>query len=45
MSGGNAIEIADAAKEAGFFNLRTAALRKVSMGVTSLAEANRVTKD
>jgi len=45
MGGGNAIEIADAAKEAGFFNLRTAALRKAAMGVTSLAEANRVTKD
>lgn len=45
MNGGNAIEIADAAKEAGFFNLRTAALRKVAMGITSLAEANRVTKD
>ncbi|WP_370981309.1 type IV-A pilus assembly ATPase PilB [Agaribacterium sp. ZY112] len=45
MEGGNAIQIADAAKEAGFFNLRTAALRKAAMGVTSLAEANRVTKD
>ncbi|WP_096085321.1 type IV-A pilus assembly ATPase PilB [Agaribacterium haliotis] len=45
MDGGNAIQIADAAKEAGFFNLRTAALRKAAMGVTSLAEANRVTKD
>ncbi len=45
MKGGNAIEIADAAREAGFFNLRTAALRKAAAGVTSLAEANRVTKD
>ncbi len=45
MNGGNAIEIADAANAEGFFNLRTAALRKAAVGVTSLAEANRVTKD
>jgi len=45
MGGGNAIEIADAAKSAGFFDLRTAALRKVAWGITSLEEANRVTKD
>ena len=45
MEGGNSIEIAEAAKNAGFFDLRTAALRKAAMGLTSLAEANRVTKD
>lgn len=45
MGGGSAIDIADAAKEAGFFNLRVAALRKAAMGITSLEEANRVTKD
>lgn len=45
MEGGNAIEIADAAREAGFNNLRISALRKAAMGVTSLEEANRVTKD
>ena len=45
MEGGNAIEIADAAAEEGFNNLRTSALRKVCMGVTSLEEANRVTND
>ena len=45
MEGGNSIQIADAAKKAGFFDLRIAALRKTVMGVTSLAEANRVTKD
>ena len=45
MSGGSAIDIADAAKEAGFFNLRVAALRKAATGLTSLEEANRVTKD
>ncbi len=45
MNGGNAIQIADAAKEAGFNNLRISALRKAAMGLTSLEEANRVTKD
>ena len=45
MEEGNAIQIADAAAEAGFNNLRTSALRKVCMGVTSLEEANRVTND
>ena len=45
MSGGNSIEIADAAREEGFNNLSTSALEKVAQGVTSLAEANRVTTD
>ncbi|MFL0804433.1 MAG: type IV-A pilus assembly ATPase PilB [Agarilytica sp.] len=45
MEGGNAIQIAEAAHEAGFNNLRVSALRKASIGVTSLEEANRVTKD
>lgn len=45
MEGGNAIQIADAAKAAGFNNLRISALRKVAFGLTSLEEANRVTKD
>ena len=45
MEGGNSIEIADAAAKAGFNNLRKSALRKASMGLTSLEEANRVTKD
>lgn len=45
MGGGNSIEIADAAKRAGFNNLRISALRKTAIGLTSLAEANRVTKD
>ncbi len=43
MEDGNAIQIADAAKEEGFNDLRTSALLKVRQGVTSLAEANRVT--
>jgi len=45
MEGGNAIHIADAAREAGFNNLRISALRKAAQGFTSLEEANRVTKD
>lgn len=45
MAGGNSIEIADIAKEEGFNNLKISALEKVAQGVTSLAEANRVTTD
>jgi len=45
MEGGNSLQIARVAKEAGFNNLRISALRKVAMGMTSLEEANRVTKD
>ncbi len=45
MEGGNSLQIARAAHEAGFNNLRISALRKVAMGLTSLEEANRVTKD
>ena len=45
MEGGNSIEIADAAKREGFNNLRVSALRKAAQGLTSLEEANRVTKD
>jgi len=45
MSGGNSLDIAKAAEEEGFNNLRISALRKVTQGMTSLEEANRVTKD
>jgi type IV pilus assembly protein PilB len=45
MEGGNSLDIAKQAKVEGFHNLRIAALRKVVMGLTSLEEANRVTKD
>ena len=37
--------LVDAAREAGFNNLRISALRKAAQGLTSLEEANRVTKD
>jgi type IV pilus assembly protein PilB len=45
LSGGNALNIAAAAKESGVSDLRASALKKVKDGVTSLAEINRVTKD
>lgn len=45
MEGGNAIQIADAARKEGFNNLRTSALMKVAQGITSLEEANRVTSE
>jgi type IV pilus assembly protein PilB len=45
MEGGNSIAIANLAKEEGFRNLRVSALRKAASGLTSLEEANRVTKD
>jgi type IV pilus assembly protein PilB len=45
MAGGNAINIADQARKEGISDLRQSALKKVKAGLTSLAEANRVTKD
>jgi len=43
MDNGSSIQIADIAREQGFNNLRASALEKVALGLTSLAEANRVT--
>ncbi|WP_374664414.1 type IV-A pilus assembly ATPase PilB [Acinetobacter sp.] len=45
MEDGNAIEIAEAADQAGFNNLRRSGLVKVMQGVTSLQEVNRVTSE
>ncbi len=45
LEGGNAMQIAEAAKKAGVRDLRRSALDKVKNGLTSLAEINRVTKD
>jgi type IV pilus assembly protein PilB len=45
LGGGNAIQIAEAAKADGIRDLRASALLKVRNGITSLAEINRVTKD
>jgi len=43
MAGGNAIDISDAAKRAGVWDLRRAGLNKVKVGLTSLEEINSVT--
>ena len=45
MESGNSLEIAAAAREEGFRNLRLSALRKAAQGLISLEEANRITKD
>ncbi|WP_149195498.1 type IV-A pilus assembly ATPase PilB [Luteimonas suaedae] len=45
LQGGNAMQIAEVAERAGINDLRKSALLKAKMGVTSLAEINRVTKD
>lgn len=43
MEDGNSIELAEQANVHGFNNLRRSGLLKVAQGITSLAEANRVT--
>ncbi|HTR00236.1 MAG TPA: ATPase, T2SS/T4P/T4SS family, partial [Candidatus Acidoferrum sp.] len=43
MGDGSSIEIADMARAEGYNDLRTSALMKVAAGLTSLAEANRLT--
>ncbi|MDH5822401.1 type IV-A pilus assembly ATPase PilB [Luteimonas sp. RD2P54] len=45
LRGGNAMQIAEVAEQAGINDLRKSALLKARKGVTSLAEINRVTKD
>jgi type IV pilus assembly protein PilB len=45
LQGGNALQIAEAARRAGINDLRASALKKVKDGITSLAEIDRVTKD
>lgn len=45
MESGNSIDISAQMRRDGFPDLRTSGLRKVMLGVTSLAEINRVTKD
>jgi type IV pilus assembly protein PilB len=45
MEGGNSIQISDKAREEGFPDLRTSAMKKCLEGHTSLEEVNRVTKD
>ncbi len=43
MDNGSTIQLADMARQQGFNDLRASALIKVSLGLTSLAEANRIT--
>ena len=45
LTGGNVMQISEAAQRCGVRDLRQSALLKVKNGVTSLAEINRVTKD
>ena len=45
LADGNAMDIDDQARKEGFISLRTAALKKVAAGITSLEEINRVTKE
>jgi type IV pilus assembly protein PilB len=45
MKNGSAIDIADQMDKEGFITLRRAALNKVKLGLTSLEEINRVTRD
>lgn len=45
VQGGNAMQIAEQAREAGVTDLRMSGLRKVMEGTTSLEEINRVTID
>ncbi|MFV2089036.1 MAG: type IV-A pilus assembly ATPase PilB, partial [Pseudomonadales bacterium] len=43
MEDGNSLQIAEQARKLGYNDLRLSGLRKVSQGVTSLAECNRMT--
>ncbi|QDW67155.1 type IV-A pilus assembly ATPase PilB [Luteimonas granuli] len=45
LKGGNALDIAEAARASGVRDLRMSALLKVKNGLTSLAEINRITVD
>ena len=45
MQGGSSLDILEAAIKEGFRPLRQSALRKVAMGLISIQEANRITKD
>jgi type IV pilus assembly protein PilB len=45
MEGGSSLDILDAAIKEGFRPLRSSALRKAALGLISIEEANRITKD
>ncbi len=45
LDGGNAMQLAELAKSEGINDLRTSGLNKIRMGITSLEEIDRITKD
>jgi type IV pilus assembly protein PilB len=45
LEGANAMQLADQAKDDGINDLRESGLNKIRMGITSLEEIDRVTKD
>lgn len=45
LEGGNALQLADLAKSEGINDLRASGLNKIRMGITSLEEIDRVTKE
>lgn len=45
MDGGNSLDILEKASEQGFKTLRQSGLKKAGLGLTTLEEVNRVTKD
>lgn len=45
LEGGNALQLADQAKKEGINDLRASGLNKIRMGITSLEEVDRVTKE
>jgi type IV pilus assembly protein PilB len=45
LAGGSSLDVTAAAHQAGMSTLRESGLAKAKLGITSLAEVNRVTKD
>jgi len=45
LEGGNAMQLAELAKSEGINDLRSSGLNKIRMGITSLEEIDRITKD
>ncbi|MCX7098460.1 MAG: type IV-A pilus assembly ATPase PilB [Methylococcales bacterium] len=45
LEGGNALQLTELAKEEGINDLRESGLNKIRLGLTSLEEINRITKD
>jgi type IV pilus assembly protein PilB len=45
LEGGNTMDLEKQAQKEGILNLRQSGLEKVKMGITSIEELNRVTRD